>query len=58
MSDAGVMMAFAQKVIVIPGYGMAVAQAQHVWELCQLLIDKGVMVRFAIHPVVAACPAT
>jgi NAD(P) transhydrogenase subunit beta len=56
-SDAGVMLAFAQKVIVIPGYGMAVAQAQHkVWELCQLLIDKGVMVRFAIHPVAGRMP--
>jgi NAD(P) transhydrogenase subunit beta len=56
-SDAGVMMAFAQKVLVIPGYGMAVAQAQHkVWELCQLLIDKGVMVRFAIHPVAGRMP--
>jgi NAD(P) transhydrogenase subunit beta len=56
-SDAGVMMAFAQKVIVIPGYGMAVAQAQHkVWELCQLLIDKGVTVRFAIHPVAGRMP--
>ena len=56
-SDAGVMMAFAQKVIVIPGYGMAVAQAQHkVWELCQILIDKGVMVRFAIHPVAGRMP--
>jgi NAD(P) transhydrogenase subunit beta len=56
-SDAGVMMAFAQKVIVIPGYGMAVAQAQHkVWELCQLLIDKGVMLRFAIHPVAGRMP--
>ena len=56
-SDAGVMMAFAQKVIVIPGYGMAVAQAQHkVWELCQLLIDRGVMVRFAIHPVAGRMP--
>ncbi|MBX3703340.1 MAG: NAD(P)(+) transhydrogenase (Re/Si-specific) subunit beta [Steroidobacteraceae bacterium] len=56
-SDAGIMMAFAQRVIVIPGYGMAVAQAQHkVWELCQLLIDKGVMVRFAIHPVAGRMP--
>jgi NAD(P) transhydrogenase subunit beta len=56
-SDAGVMMAFAQKVIVIPGYGMAVAQAQHkVWELCQLLIDKGVRVLFAIHPVAGRMP--
>src|SRR3989304_9186442 len=51
------MMAFAQKVLVIPGYGMAVAQAQHkVWEMCQLLIDKGVMVRFAIHPVAGRLP--
>ena len=55
--DVGVMMAFAQKVIVVPGYGMAVAQAQHkVWELCQLLIDRGVMVRFAIHPVAGRMP--
>jgi NAD(P) transhydrogenase subunit beta len=56
-SDAGVMMAFAQKVIVVPGYGMAVAQAQHkVWELCQLLIDRGVQLRFAIHPVAGRMP--
>jgi len=56
-SDVGVMMAFAQKVIVVPGYGMAVAQAQHkVWELCQLLIDRGVTVRFAIHPVAGRMP--
>ncbi|MGA2024721.1 MAG: NAD(P)(+) transhydrogenase (Re/Si-specific) subunit beta [Steroidobacteraceae bacterium] len=56
-ADAGVMMAFAQKVIVVPGYGMAVAQAQHkVWELCQLLIDRGVIVRFAIHPVAGRMP--
>jgi len=56
-SDAGVMMAFAQKVIIVPGYGMAVAQAQHkVWELCQLLIENGVMVRFAIHPVAGRMP--
>ena len=56
-SDVGVMMAFAQKVIVVPGYGMAVAQAQHkVWELCQLLVDRGVQVRFAIHPVAGRMP--
>ncbi|HKT74671.1 MAG TPA: NAD(P)(+) transhydrogenase (Re/Si-specific) subunit beta [Steroidobacteraceae bacterium] len=56
-SDVGVMMAFAQKVIVVPGYGMAVAQAQHkIWELCQLLIDRGVTVRFAIHPVAGRMP--
>jgi len=56
-SDAGVMMAFASKVIVVPGYGMAVAQAQHkVWELVQLLIDRGVTVRFAIHPVAGRMP--
>jgi len=56
-SDVGVMMAFGQKVIVVPGYGMAVAQAQHkVWELCQLLIERGVQVRFAIHPVAGRMP--
>src|SRR5690606_36291800 len=56
-TDVGVMMAFAQKVIVVPGYGMAVAQAQHkIWELCQLLIDRGVTVRFAIHPVAGRMP--
>jgi H+-translocating NAD(P) transhydrogenase subunit beta len=56
-SDAAVMMAFASKVIVVPGYGMAVAQAQHkIWELCQQLIDRGVTVRFAIHPVAGRMP--
>jgi NAD(P) transhydrogenase subunit beta len=56
-SDAGVMLAFSQKVIVVPGYGMAVAQAQHkVWELCQLLIEHGVQVKFAIHPVAGRMP--
>jgi NAD(P) transhydrogenase subunit beta len=56
-SDAGVMMAYSQKIIVVPGYGLAVAQAQHkVWELSQLLIDKGVQVRFAIHPVAGRMP--
>ncbi|MFL2561315.1 MAG: NAD(P)(+) transhydrogenase (Re/Si-specific) subunit beta [Gammaproteobacteria bacterium] len=56
-NDASIMMAFAQKVIVIPGYGMAVAQAQQkVWEYCQLLIDRGVDVKFAIHPVAGRMP--
>jgi len=56
-ADVGVMMAFAQKVIIVPGYGMAVAQAQHkIWELCQLLIDRSVTVRFAIHPVAGRMP--
>jgi NAD(P) transhydrogenase subunit beta len=56
-SDAGVMMAYAQKIIIVPGYGLAVAQAQHkVWELTQLLMDRGVKVRFAIHPVAGRMP--
>jgi NAD(P) transhydrogenase subunit beta len=56
-SDAGIMMAYAQKIIIVPGYGLAVAQAQHkVWELTQLLIDRGVKVRFAIHPVAGRMP--
>jgi len=56
-ADVGVMLAFAQKVIIVPGYGMAVAQAQHkIWELCQLLIDRGVTVKFAIHPVAGRMP--
>jgi NAD(P) transhydrogenase subunit beta len=56
-ADAGVMLAIAQKVIVVPGYGMAVAQAQHkIWELCQLLIDRSVTVKFAIHPVAGRMP--
>jgi NAD(P) transhydrogenase subunit beta len=56
-SDAGVMLAYSQKAIIVPGYGMAVAQAQHkVWELTQLLIDRGVKVRFAIHPVAGRMP--
>jgi uncharacterized protein (DUF779 family) len=44
--DAAIMMAYADKVVIAPGYGMAVAQAQHkVWELAQLLLDRGVQVR-------------
>ena len=56
-SDAGIMMAFAEKVIIVPGYGMAVAQAQHkIWELSQRLIERGVTVKFAIHPVAGRMP--
>ncbi len=55
--DAASMMAYASKVIIVPGYGMAVAQAQHkVWEFVQLLEDKGVEVKFAIHPVAGRMP--
>ncbi|HBQ45257.1 MAG TPA: NAD(P) transhydrogenase subunit beta [Thiomicrospira sp.] len=55
--DAAVMMAFAEKVVIIPGYGMAVAQAQHkVWELTKILQERGVIVKFAIHPVAGRMP--
>ena len=55
--DAGVMMAYGSKVIVVPGDGMAVAQAQHkIWELAQLLQKRGVTVKFAIHPVAGRMP--
>ena len=56
-TDVSVMMAFAEKVVIIPGYGMAVAQAQHkVWELTKHLQDRGVTVKFAIHPVAGRMP--
>lgn len=55
--DVASMMAFAERVVIVPGYGMAVAQAQHkVWELTQRLLDRGVKVKFAIHPVAGRMP--
>ena len=51
------MLAYAQKVVVVPGYGMAVAQAQHdVRALADLLEEKGVEVTYAIHPVAGRMP--
>ena len=55
--DVAAMMAFAERVVIVPGYGMAVAQAQHkIWELAQRLIERGVKVKFAIHPVAGRMP--
>jgi NAD(P) transhydrogenase subunit beta len=55
--DVAVMMAYAQKVVIAPGYGMAVAQAQQkVKELTDLLEAKGVQVKFGIHPVAGRMP--
>jgi NAD(P) transhydrogenase subunit beta len=55
--DAGVMMNYASRVVIIPGYGLAVAQAQHVVrELAEELESKGIEVFFAIHPVAGRMP--
>ncbi|MFT3805922.1 NAD(P)(+) transhydrogenase (Re/Si-specific) subunit beta [Arenimonas sp.] len=55
--DVAAMMAYAERVVIVPGYGLAVAQAQHkVWELTQLLLKRGVKVKFAIHPVAGRMP--
>jgi H+-translocating NAD(P) transhydrogenase subunit beta len=55
--DVAVMLAFARKVVVVPGYGMAVAQAQHdVRQLAEQLEQRGVEVRYAIHPVAGRMP--
>ena len=55
--DAAIQLAYAQHVIVVPGYGLAVAQAQHaVRELADLLEERGVDVKYAIHPVAGRMP--
>jgi NAD(P) transhydrogenase subunit beta len=55
--DVGIQLAYAQHVIIVPGYGLAAAQAQHeVAELAKLLTDHGVDVKYAIHPVAGRMP--
>jgi NAD(P) transhydrogenase subunit beta len=56
-ADSAIMMAYSERVIIVPGYGLAVAQAQHkLWEMTQMLIKHGVDVKFAIHPVAGRMP--
>ena len=57
MDDAAIQLAYASEVIIVPGYGLAVAQAQHgVRELAEILEAKGVDVKYAIHPVAGRMP--
>jgi NAD(P) transhydrogenase subunit beta len=57
LSDTAVLMAYSSKVVIVPGYGLAVAQAQHAChELEKLLTEKGVQVTYAIHPVAGRMP--
>ncbi len=57
LSDSAMVMSYANKVMIVPGYGLAVAQAQHVChELEKILEEKGVEVKYAIHPVAGRMP--
>jgi len=57
VSDAAVLLAYSQKVVVVPGYGLAVAQAQHIThEMEKILEGKGVRVKYGIHPVAGRMP--
>lgn len=57
LEDTAILLAYSSKVIIVPGYGMAVAQAQHkVRELLDILANKGIEVKFAIHPVAGRMP--
>jgi NAD(P) transhydrogenase subunit beta len=57
LNDTAVLLAYSQKVFIIPGYGLAVAQAQHAChELEKLLEEKGVVVKYGIHPVAGRMP--
>jgi NAD(P) transhydrogenase subunit beta len=57
MSDTAVLLSYSKSVVIVPGYGLAVAQAQHAChELDQILASKGVTVRYAIHPVAGRMP--
>ncbi len=57
LNDAAVVMAYANKIMIVPGYGLAVAQAQHAChELEKILNEKGVQVQYAIHPVAGRMP--
>ena len=57
LSDAAILLSYSKKVVIVPGYGLAVAQAQHIChELDKLLDAKGVEVKYAIHPVAGRMP--